>query len=52
MLASGSVAIKGHRAVKYVGEKDKDSHDWPPRFWKVQLDFEDDVHMAFCDARR
>ena len=53
MLSSpGSIAIKGQRSVKYVGEKQKDVDDWPPRFWKVQLDFRDDVHMAFCDARR
>ncbi len=47
------MAIKGQHAVKYVGDRgDKDVHDWPPRFWKVQLDFRDDVRMAFCDARR
>ena len=48
----GSIAIKGQRAVRYVGEKEKDVHDWPPRFWKVQLNFRDDVCLAFCDARR
>ncbi len=47
------MAIKGQHAVRYVGDRGgKDVHDWPPRCWKVQLDFRDDVRMAFCDARR
>ncbi len=29
-----------------------DGSDWPPKYWKVVLELEEDVSLAFSDARR
>jgi formamidopyrimidine-DNA glycosylase len=47
---AGSVQVRGHKAPKYVRIKDVD--EWPPRFTKVELVFEDETRFAFTDARR
>lgn len=49
---TGSIAIRGQKSVKYVMAKEGDPDLWPPRFWKLQLEFSGDVQMAFCDSRR
>lgn len=49
---TGSIAIRGRESVKYVMTKESDIDVWPPRFWKIQLNFSGGVQMAFCDPRR
>jgi Formamidopyrimidine-DNA glycosylase N-terminal domain len=50
---TGSVAIEGKRIAKYRTFVVDDAH-WPPRFWKLQLDFdgEDHLKLALTDSRR
>jgi formamidopyrimidine-DNA glycosylase len=47
---TGYLAIKGHESASYVRIQ-KDS-EWPPRFMKLELGFEDGTTMGFMDARR
>ena len=49
---TGNISVRGQKSVKYVMAKEGDPEQWPPRFWKLQLDFSGDVQMAFCDPRR
>ena len=49
---TGSISVKGQESARYVMSKEADPDQWPPRFWKVQLNFSKGVHMAFCDPRR
>ena len=49
---TGSISVKGQESARYVMSKEADPDLWPPRFWKVQLNFSKGVHMAFCDPRR
>ena len=47
---TGYLSVKGVGSAKYV--KIKTDADWPPRFTKVELTFEDGTIIAFADARR
>jgi formamidopyrimidine-DNA glycosylase len=47
---TGYLAIKGHDSASYVRIK-KDG-EWPPRFIKLELGFDDGTTMGFVDARR
>ena len=47
---TGYLAVKGHGAAKYV--KIKEDAEWPPRFLKLELTFDDGTVVAFMDARR
>jgi formamidopyrimidine-DNA glycosylase len=42
--------VQGHGAAKYV--RIKDSDEWPPKYTKLHLKFEDGTQLAFADARR
>ena len=43
--------MKGVKSHQYRSFK-VDGSDWPPKFWKLQLNLEGDVSMAFSDTRR
>ena len=43
--------IRGVGASKYK-RMDVDSESWPPRFWKLTMELEGGLHVAFTDARR
>jgi formamidopyrimidine-DNA glycosylase len=48
--------MTGYLAVKDVGEakyvRIKDSKEWPPKFTKLEVVFNDGTTLAFADARR
>lgn len=48
---TGSLVVKGVKSHQYRSFK-VDGSDWPPKFWKLQLNLEGDVSMAFSDPRR
>ena len=48
---TGSLVVKGVKSHQYRTFK-VDGSDWPPKYWKVLLDLEGDVSMAFSDSRR
>jgi hypothetical protein len=47
---TGYLAIKGIKSAKYV--RINTDAEWPPRFIKLELTFEDGTTMGFMDARR
>ncbi|KAL0050154.1 hypothetical protein WJX82_005296 [Trebouxia sp. C0006] len=48
---TGSLVVKGVKSHQYKSFK-VDGSDWPPKYWKVVLELEEDVSLAFSDARR
>ena len=48
---TGSLVVKGIKSHQYRSFKVNGS-DWPPKYWKVLLNLEGDVSMAFSDSRR
>lgn len=48
---TGSLVVKGVKSHQYRTFK-VDGSDWPPKYWKLLLDLEGDVCMAFTDSRR
>ena len=48
---TGSLVVKGVQSHQYRTFK-VDGSDWPPKYWKLLLDLEGDVSMAFSDSRR
>jgi formamidopyrimidine-DNA glycosylase len=48
---TGSFVAKGIIFPTYKAFKVDDSQ-WPPRFTKLELVFENGIHLAFCDPRR
>jgi len=48
---TGSLVVKGVKSHQYRSFK-VDGSDWPPKYWKVLLELEGDVSLAFSDARR
>lgn len=48
---TGSLVVKGVKSHQYRSFK-VDGSDWPPKYWKVLLDLEGNVSIAFSDARR
>lgn len=48
---NGAMIIKGVGASKYK-RMDVDATSWPPRFWKLTMELEGGMHVAFTDARR
>ena len=48
---TGSLVVKGVKSHQYRSFK-VDGSDWPPKYWKVLLDLEGDVSIAFSDSRR
>ncbi len=48
---TGSLVVKGVKSHQYKSFK-VDGSDWPPKYWKVLLELEGDVSLAFSDARR
>ena len=48
---TGSLVVKGVKSHQYKSFK-VDGSDWPPKYWKVVLELEDSVSLAFSDARR
>ncbi|KAK7755088.1 hypothetical protein SLS62_002903 [Diatrype stigma] len=53
---TGWIHIRGQQTAynRYEGRSKGDKDDWPPRFWKFQLetDSKPKVEVAFSDARR
>lgn len=49
---TGSLVVKGVRSHQYKTFKVGDPSDWPPKYWKLLLDFEGGISMAFSDSRR
>jgi len=50
---AGHLAVKGVDCAKYVRLLQKDgAPQWPPRFTKMQILFNDGTAVAFCDSRR
>lgn len=48
---TGSLVVKGIGAAHYKNFSVDDTA-WPPRFTKLQLEFNDGTTLAFCDSRR
>ena len=48
---TGSLVVKGVKSHQYRSFK-VDGSDWPPKYWKVLLELEGNVSLAFSDARR
>lgn len=48
---TGSLVVKGVKSHQYKSFKVDDT-DWPPKHWKLLLDLEGDVSIAFSDSRR
>ncbi len=48
---NGTMIIRGIGASKYK-RMDVDTEAWPPRFWKLTLEFHGGLQVAFTDARR
>lgn len=48
---TGSMVVKGIAAAHYQNFV-VDDEAWPPKYWKVHMDLEGDVQLAFSDARR
>ena len=48
---TGTLVVKGVKSHQYRSFK-VDNSDWPPKYWKVLLDLEGDVSVAFSDSRR
>ena len=48
---TGSLVVKGVKSHQYKSFK-VDGSDWPPKYWKVVLELDGDVSLAFSDARR
>lgn len=49
---TGAFHLPGGEALQLQAGPKADRDDWPPRFLKVLLGFEDGSQLAFCDARR
>jgi hypothetical protein len=47
----GGIIVPGVGAAHYRSFV-LDDANWPPRFWKLLLKFNDGTQMAFCDSRR
>ncbi|KAL4420824.1 hypothetical protein ABPG75_010480 [Micractinium tetrahymenae] len=48
---TGGLCIKGIGAAHYKSFTIDDSA-WPPKYCKVELEFDDGTQLAFCDSRR
>ncbi|KAI8921238.1 DNA glycosylase/AP lyase [Powellomyces hirtus] len=48
---TGSVRIKGEPGLEYMDFSTEDDN-WPPKYWKFVIRFDDDRELAFTDARR
>ena len=48
---TGSFVVRGVEPLKYQ-EFRVHNEEWPPRFAKLELGFEDGTSLAFCDPRR
>ncbi|KAJ3177571.1 hypothetical protein HK101_010207 [Irineochytrium annulatum] len=48
---TGSVRVKGQDGLQFMDFSTEDE-DWPPRFWKFQVSFEDGTAFVFTDPRR
>lgn len=50
---SGAFVVKGGKRAEYKRYTvDASAENWPPKFAKLQLTFEDGTQIAFCNARR
>lgn len=51
---TGSCLLRDHIIPSYKSFKIKpgEKQEWPPRFTKLELEFDNGVHVAFCDPRR
>eukprot|EP00471_Norrisiella_sphaerica_P007264 CAMPEP_0184480502 /NCGR_PEP_ID=MMETSP0113_2-20130426/2020_1 /TAXON_ID=91329 /ORGANISM="Norrisiella sphaerica, Strain BC52" /LENGTH=383 /DNA_ID=CAMNT_0026859039 /DNA_START=205 /DNA_END=1356 /DNA_ORIENTATION=- len=48
---TGAFIVMGIKALKYQGFK-HNSQQWPPKFTKLRVVFDDNCELAFCDPRR
>ncbi|KAK9795225.1 hypothetical protein WJX73_005822 [Symbiochloris irregularis] len=48
---TGSMVVKGVAAARYRSFV-VDEEQWPPKFWKVQINLAGNVQLAFADGRR
>lgn len=48
---TGSFVVQGVDAARYVAFKVHDEN-WPPRFTKMEITFDNGMRLAFCDPRR
>lgn len=49
---TGSLLVKGVAAAKYVGVNADAQGEWPPKFWKLVLIFNDGTELGYTDPRR
>jgi formamidopyrimidine-DNA glycosylase len=50
---TGFIQVRGHdRAIYRAAPEKNQSEEWPPRFVKLELHFEDGSQLAFGDSRR
>jgi formamidopyrimidine-DNA glycosylase len=49
---TGSFVVQGIAAARYKSFKVVGEEEWPPRFTKMELIFENGARLAFCDPRR
>jgi formamidopyrimidine-DNA glycosylase len=48
---TGSFVVRGVDAAKYIAFKIQDQN-WPPKFTKMEITFDNGIQLAFCDPRR
>lgn len=49
---TGSFVIRDHAIPTYKSFKIVTREEWPPKFTKLELEFSNGIHIAFCDPRR
>lgn len=48
---TGFCAIQGIPIIEYVNARAR-TDEWPPKYWKIILEFQGGLKLAFCDPRR
>ncbi|KAI9336218.1 DNA glycosylase/AP lyase [Zopfochytrium polystomum] len=48
---TGSIRVHGEPSLHYV-DFDTSDRNWPPRFWKFEMELDDGTKLAFTDPRR
>lgn len=47
---TGGIIVRGEEPLSFQSFK-IDDQQWPPRFWKLELEMDDGCRLAFADAR-
>lgn len=49
---AGAIRVPGTRPLRLVSSPREESEEWPPKWWKLLLAFDDGGALAFVDKRR